>query len=120
MLIQSRGIGPPWEKHAMSDKDEANGRLHELDLYAWSKATELLLIDRQIQEIDWDAVGDELEKSAEVNDANPMREAAEKLLTHLTIWNVSPQFTVRLDARKSNRQGSKLTIPFPDRPRLRD
>lgn len=76
----------------MSDKDEANRRLHELDLYAWSKATELLLSDRRIHEIDWDAVGDELEKSARVNDANPMREAVEKLLTHLTIWNVSPQY----------------------------
>lgn len=74
----------------MWDRDEANGRLHERDLYAWSKATELLLIDRQIQEVDWDAVGDELVNSAEVNDAKPLREAVEKLLTHLAIWNVSP------------------------------
>src|SRR5271155_5545526 len=74
----------------MSDRDEANGKLRELDLYAWSKATELLLLDRRIHEIDWDAVGDELENSAEVNDAKPLREAVEKLLTHLAIWNVSP------------------------------
>ncbi len=79
----------------MSDRDEANGKLHERDLYAWSKATELLLIDRQIREVDWDAVGDELEKSAELNDAKPMREAVEKLLTHLTIWNVSPDYHTR-------------------------
>jgi len=76
----------------MSEEDEANGRLHERDLYAWSKATELLLVDRRIQEIDWDAVGDELEKSAAVNDAKPLREAVEKLLTHLTIWNVGSQY----------------------------
>ena len=79
----------------MSDRDEANGRLHELDLYAWSKATELLLIDRRIREVDWDAVGAELENSAEVNDAKPLREAVEKLLTHLTIWNVSADYHIR-------------------------
>jgi len=50
------------------------------------------LIDRQIREVDWDAVGDELENSAEVNDAKPLREAVEKLLTHLAIWNVSPDY----------------------------
>src|SRR5271155_3907248 len=76
----------------MSDRDEANGKLRELDLYAWSKATELLLLDRRIHEIDWDAVGDELENRAEVNDAKPLREAVEKLLTHLAIWNVSPDY----------------------------
>ena len=76
----------------MSERDEANGRLRERDLYAWSRATELLLIDRQIREVDWDAVGDELENSAEVNDAKPLREAVEKLLTHLAIWNVSPDY----------------------------
>ncbi len=79
----------------MSDRDEANGRLHELDLYAWSKSTELLLIDRQIREVDWDAVAAELENSAEVNDAKPLREAVEKLLTHLTIWNVSADYHTR-------------------------
>ena len=76
----------------MSDRDEANRRLRELDLYAWSKATELLLFDRRIHEIDWDAVGDDLENSAEVNDAKPLREAVEKLLTHLAIWNVSQEY----------------------------
>ena len=90
----------------MSDKDEANGRLHELDLYAWSKATELLLFDRRIHEIDWDAVGEELENSAELNDANPMREAVEKLLTHLTIWNVSP------DRRSPERQSEIESARF--------
>jgi hypothetical protein len=79
----------------MSDRDEANGRLHERDLYAWSKSTELLLIDRQIREVDWDAVAAELENSAEVNDAKPLREAVEKLLTHLTIWNVSADYHTR-------------------------
>ena len=92
----------------MSDRDEANGRLHERDLYAWSKATKLLLIDRQIREVDWDAVGDELENSAEVNDAKPLREAAEKLLTHLTIWNVSPQY--HSPARRSEIESARFKI----------
>ena len=30
-------------------QNEANGRLHERDLYAWSKATEPLFIDRRIR-----------------------------------------------------------------------
>ncbi len=92
----------------MSDRDEANGRLHEVDLYAWSKATELLLVDRRIQEIDWDAVGDELEKSAGVNDANPLREAVEKLLTHLTIWNVSSKY--HSPARRSEIESARFKI----------
>ncbi len=92
----------------MSDKDEENRRLRELDLYAWSKATELLLVDRRIQEIDWDAVGDELEKSAEVNDAKPLREAVEKLLTHLTIWNVSSQY--HSPARRSEIESARFKL----------
>ncbi len=92
----------------MSDKDEANGRLHEGDLYAWSKATELVLLDRRIHEIDWDAVGDELEESAGVNDANPMREAVEKLLTHLTIWNAGSQY--HSPARRSEIESARFII----------
>ena len=92
----------------MSDKDEENRRLREQDLYAWSKATELLLVDRRIQEIDWDAVGDELEKSAGVNDANPMREAVEKLMTHLTIWNLSSQY--HGPARRSEIESARFKI----------
>ena len=87
-----RVVSGAYRENRMSEKDEANGRLRERDLYAWSKETELLLFDRRIREIEWDAVGDELEKSAELNDAKPMREAVEKLLTHLTIWNVSPDY----------------------------
>jgi Domain of unknown function DUF29 len=92
----------------MSDRDEANGRLHERDLYAWSKETELLLFDRRIREIDWEAVGDELEKSAGVNDANPMREAVEKLLTHLTIWNAGSQY--HSPARRSEIESARFKI----------
>ena len=92
----------------MSDRDEANGRLHERDLYAWSKETERLLFDRRIREMDWDAVGDELEKSAGVNDANPMREAVEKLLTHLTIWNVGAQY--HSPARRSEIESARFKI----------
>ena len=92
----------------MSDKDEENRRLREQDLYAWSKTTELLLVDRRIQEIDWDAVGDELEKSAGLNDANPMREAVEKLMTHLTIWNLSSQY--HSPARRSEIESARFKI----------
>ena len=91
-MLSGRAESTPWGESTMSERDEANGRLRERDLYAWSRATELLLIDRQIREVDWDAVGDELENSAEVNDAKPLREAVEKLLTHLAIWNVSPDY----------------------------
>ncbi|MFZ2063135.1 MAG: DUF29 family protein [Candidatus Binatus sp.] len=92
----------------MLDKDEENRRLREQDLYAWSKATELLLVDRRIQEIDWDAVGDELEKSAGMNDANPVREAVEKLLTHLTIWNAGSQY--HSPARRSEIESARFKI----------
>lgn len=92
----------------MSDKDDENRRLRERDLYAWSKATDLLLFDRRIREIDWDAVGDELEKSAEVNDARPMREAVVKLLTHLTIWNVSPDY--RSPERQSEIESARFKL----------
>jgi hypothetical protein len=92
----------------MSDKDDENRRLCERDLYAWSKATKLLLFGRRIQEIDWDAIGDGLEKSARVNDANPMREAVVKLLTHLTIWNVSPHY--RSPARRSEIESARFKL----------
>ncbi len=92
----------------MSDKDDENRRLRERDLYAWSKATELLLLDRRIYEIDWDAVGDVLEKSARVNDSNPLREAVEKLLTHLTIWNVGSQY--HSPARRSEIESARFKI----------
>ena len=92
----------------MSDKDDENRKLRERDLYAWSKATELLLVDRRIQEIDWDAVGDELEKSAGVNDAKPLREAVEKLLIHLTIWNVGAQY--HTPARRSEIESARFKI----------
>jgi hypothetical protein len=94
-MLSGRAESTLGGESTMSDRDEANGRLHELDLYAWSKSTELLLIDRQIREVDWDAVAAELENSAEVNDAKPLREAVEKLLTHLTIWNVSADYHTR-------------------------
>ncbi len=92
----------------MSDRDEANGRLHDRDLYGWSKETELLLFDRRIREIDWDAVGDELERSAELNGAKPMREAVEKLLTHLTIWNAGSQY--HSPARRSEIESARFKI----------
>jgi Domain of unknown function DUF29 len=107
-MLSTRAESAHLGGNRMSDKDEANGRLHELDLYAWSKATELLLLDRRIHEIDWDAVGDELEKSARTNDANPMREAVEKLLTHLTIWNVSSQY--HSPARRSEIESARFKI----------
>jgi len=94
-MLSGRAESTLGGESTMSERDEANGRLHELDLYAWSKSTELLLIDRQIREVDWDAVAAELENSAEVNDAKPLREAVEKLLTHLTIWNVSADYHTR-------------------------
>ena len=71
-MLSGRAESTLGGESTMSDRDEANGRLHELDLYAWSKSTELLLIDRQIREVDWDAVAAELENSAEVNDAKPL------------------------------------------------
>ena len=94
-MLSGRAESTLGGESTMSERDEANGRLHELDLYAWSKSTELLLIDRRIREVDWDAVAAELENSAEVNDAKPLREAVEKLLTHLTIWNVSADYHTR-------------------------
>jgi hypothetical protein len=76
----------------MRRSDEENRKLHGRDIYAWSKATERLLLDHRIHEIDWDTVAFEIEKSGEANDANPMREAVEKLLTHLTIWQLRPDY----------------------------
>lgn len=92
----------------MSDKDEENRRLRERDLYAWSKATELLLFDRRTGEIDWDAVAEALERSAEVNDAHPTRDAVERLLTHLTIWNVSRDYHSR--ARLSEIESARFKL----------
>lgn len=107
-MRSGRAESTSWGESTMSNRDEANGRLHERDLYAWSKETELLLFERRIREIDWDAVGDELEKSAGVNDANPIREAIEKLLTHLTIWNAGSQY--HSPARRSEIESARFKI----------
>ena len=93
----------------MSDRDEANGRLHDRDLYAWSKSTEWLLIDRQIREVDLDAVADELEKSAELNYAKPMRGAVEKLLTHLTLQSARWTLAEVIDGASITERDSTFT-----------
>lgn len=76
----------------MADTQEDNSNLRAKDLYAWSKETERLLFEHRVHKIDWDAVAVELERSAEMNDAKPMREAVEMLLTHLALWNISASY----------------------------
>ncbi|HUA36038.1 MAG TPA: DUF29 family protein [Candidatus Binataceae bacterium] len=76
----------------MPDRDEENRALHQRDRYAWSKATELLLFYRRLDEIDWRAVAVELDRSAESNNVKPLRDSIERLLTHLLVWNSSPEF----------------------------
>jgi phosphatidylglycerol lysyltransferase len=46
----------------------------------------------KMEEIDLRAVVTELDRSAESNDVKPLRDAIERLLTHLPIWNTNPQY----------------------------
>lgn len=84
----------------MTNDEQENHTLRERDLYAWCKQTEGLLLQRRFREVDWDAVAVELERSAEVNDAAPMREAVETLLTQLAIWNCSAHYHTPQRRRK--------------------
>jgi hypothetical protein len=76
----------------VADAQKENLNLRVQDRYAWTRETEKLLSEHCLQRIDWDAVAVELERSAEINDAIPMREAVEMLLTHLAIWNISTRY----------------------------
>jgi hypothetical protein len=61
----------------MAEREEENRALYERDRHAWSKATELLLFYRKMEEIDLRAVATELDRSAESNDVKPLRDAIE-------------------------------------------
>lgn len=48
----------------MRGKREGHRSLYQRDFYAWNKETEKLLIQRQFEHVDWDAVAAELERRA--------------------------------------------------------
>ena len=84
--------GPHPRRRKVADAQEKNSKLKIRDLHAWSRETETLLFEHRLHEIDWDAVAVELERSAEINDVKPMREAVEALLMHLALWNISASY----------------------------
>jgi Domain of unknown function DUF29 len=97
----------PMTKSMSAGSNTSPLSLYERDYYTWALEQARALHKRQVEELDWDNLAEEVEDLAR-RDARSLRSQLARLLAHLLKWQVQP--TRRTNSWRASIQGARNEI----------
>ncbi len=93
-------------------------QLYEMDFVAWTEQTVQLIRDGQFEQVDWDAVIEEIESLGR-SERRELKSRLEVLLQHLLKWQYQPSFRSGSWRNTIDEQRNRITDLLQESPSLK-